>query len=441
MDHFPYLAHSYTERVTHFLSLFSILSMRILFRLLLLLILVAGIGISAQSARKYWAERNRPKFRTSSITKGDIIAVVNSTGEVKPVLSISVGSFVSGPIQDLYVDFNDEVTEGQLLAEIDPRIYEASVAGDKAVLAIRRGEINRVKADLARAIADEERANELQKKGAGYISQLEVDQFRYARQSLDAQLKVAEAGVAQAEASLENSEANLGYTRILSPVDGIVIDRKIEPGQTLAAQFQTPELFTVAPDIRDKMHIFASVDEADIGLIRSASDREQPVEFTVDAYPDELFVGEIEEIRLSPVVTQNVVTYPVVVSASNPDLKLMPGMTASLSFQIEHRDACVRIPNAALRFFPQVEHVREADKHIITGITEEEDSDVIVNESAVEKTTAASKKSQRYVWIWEDELLRALPVTIGIRDSRWSELVDGDVVPGTALVVAEKKDS
>lgn len=414
--------------------------MRILVRLLILLFLVASLTFGGYVARQQLEERNRPKFRTRAITDGDIAAVVNSTGEVKPVLSVSVGSFVSGPIQDLHVDFNDEVTKGQLLAEIDPRIYEASVAGDKAVLAIRRGEVNRVKADLGRAIADEQRANELQTKGAGYVSQVEVDQFRYARQSLEAQLKVAEAGVAQAEASLENSEANLAYTRIVSPVDGIVIDRKIEPGQTLAAQFQTPELFVVAPDIREKMHIFASVDEADIGLIRTASQNKQPVQFSVDAYPDELFEGQIEEIRLSPVVTQNVVTYPVVVSAPNPDLKLMPGMTASLSFRIDQRDQCARIPNAALRFFPQVEHVRESDRSIITGITEDEESDAVVNESAAEKTTAAANKAKRFVWVWEDKLLRAVPVTIGIRDSKWTEMLEGELETGAELVVAEKKD-
>ena len=149
------------------------------------------------------------------------------------------------------------------------------------------------------------------------------------------------------------SEANLDYTEIRSPVDGIVIDRKIDPGQTVAATFQTPELFIVAPDMRKEMHVFASVDEADIGLIRDAQESGQPVRFTVDAYPDDLFEGKIFQIRKSSTTTQNVVTYPVVVSAPNPDLKLLPGMTASISFQVA-RDATnvLRIPNAALRFYP-----------------------------------------------------------------------------------------
>ncbi|MCG8651206.1 MAG: efflux RND transporter periplasmic adaptor subunit, partial [Pirellulales bacterium] len=317
--------------------------MRIFVRLIILVGILAGLGGSAQWAQKYWKERNKPQFRTAKVSEGAIIAVVNSTGEVKPVLSVSVGSFVSGPIQELYVDFNEEVKAGQLLAEIDPRIYQAAVEGDRAVLSIRRGEVKRVQAELGGAIANERRADRLLAKGEGYISQEEVDQAHFARRSLEAQLIVAQAGVAQAEAALANSQANLQYTRIESPVDGIIIDRKIEPGQTLAAQFQTPELFVVAPDIRKEMHIFASVDEADIGLIRKAQRSKQPVEFSVDAYPEDLFTGTIKQVRLSPVVTQNVVTYPVIVSAPNEQNKLMPGMTANLSFQIAHRETCLRV--------------------------------------------------------------------------------------------------
>lgn len=414
--------------------------MRILVRLLIVVCIVAALGAAGFWGRNYWKQRNRPQFRTAEATEGSIVSVVNSTGEVKPVLSISVGSFVSGPIQALHVDFNDTVCKGQLMAEIDPRIYQASVASDRATLAIRKGEVKRVEADLAGAFADERRANELLGKGAGFISQDEVDQARFARQSLEAQLVVAQAGVAQAEASLENSEANLAYTRIESPVDGIVIDRKIEPGQTLAAQFQTPELFTVAPDIREEIHIFASVDEADIGLIRTANETGQPVEFTVDAYPDILFAGSIKQIRLSPVLTQNVVTYPVIVTAANPSQKLMPGMTANLSFQIEQRDDCLRVPNAALRFFPEAQHVRAEDRHLVTGVHDEDDeTDLIDHESAQEKTSAAAKRSHRYVWVWEEPWLKAIPVTIGIRDSQWTEVVEGEINSGDAFVIARKQ--
>ena len=402
--------------------------------------ILAALGGSVRWAQLYWQERNKPQFRTVNVSEGSITSVVISTGEVKPVLSVAVGSFVSGPILELHVDFNDEVKRGQLLAKIDPRIYQAVVEGDCAVLAIRRGEVKRVEADLGRAIADEKRADQLLEKGKSYISDGEVDQFRFARQSLEAQLVIAQAGVAQAEASLANSQANLEYTRIESPVDGTIIDRKIEPGQTLAAQFQTPELFVVAPNIRDEMHVFASVDEADIGLIRAAKDAGQSVEFSVDAYPQDLFRGSIKQVRLSPSMTQNVVTYPVIVSASNQDGKLMPGMTASLSFQIDRREHCVRIPNSALRFFPEVHLVRPEDKVIVTGISDQEDNDRVDEESAEEKASAASRKNDRYVWVWEEPFLRAIRVTVGIRDGTWTEMVYGDLKIGDALVVAKKQN-
>src|SRR5205085_6730669 len=173
----------------------------------------------------------------------------------------------------------------------------------------------------------------------------------------------------QARASLDTAEANLNYTRIISPVDGVIIDRKVDPGQTVAASFQVPEMFVVAPDMRKEMRVFASVDEADIGLIREAQQTGQPARFTVDAYPDDLFSGTIFQIRQNSTTNQNVVTYPVVVSAPNPDLKLLPGMTASISFQIAESKDAVRVPNAALRFFPDKAQVREEDRKLLEGRT------------------------------------------------------------------------
>ncbi|MGB1925137.1 MAG: efflux RND transporter periplasmic adaptor subunit [Rubripirellula sp.] len=413
--------------------------MRFLLKWLLILGFFAALGYGGIQGKKYWEQKQIPVFRMAKVTEGKLVSVVNSTGEVKPVLSVSVGTFVSGPIEKLHVDFNDKVTKGQLMAEIDSRLFEAAVAEDRALLGIRQAEVKRVESDLELAKLDLDRANRLRDRGEGFVSQVEVDQFRFKVESLEAQARIAEAGVKQAEAGLSNSEANLEFTRIVSPVDGVVIDRKIEPGQTLAAQFQTPELFVVAPDLRDEMHLFASVDEADIGLIREAAKQEQPVQFTVDAYPDDLFVGKVVQIRLSPIVAQNVVTYPVVVSAENKEQKLMPGMTASLSFQTGKRDRCVRIPNAALRFFPKVEHVRPEDKHLVLGVVDEQAVGVDIEESAQEKTALAAKRTKRYVWVWETPFLRAIPVTIGIRDSQWSELVEGNVLLEDELVIAEKK--
>ena len=215
----------------------------------------------------------------------------------------------------------------------------------------------------------------------------------------------------------------------------MIIDRKIDPGQTLAAQFQTPELFVVAPDMREKMHIYASVDEADIGLIRSAQEKGRPVHFTVDAYRDDLFEGQIEEIRFSSTELQNVVTYPVVVAAPNPELKLLPGMTASISFRVDESEDVIRIPNAALRFYPDIKHVREQDRKLLEGKDwereSEEDDDAM---SAMEKAAVRKERNRRHVWIVEGDFLKAVEVETGLSDSKYSELVSGDLTEGQKLV-------
>jgi len=253
--------------------------------------------------------------------------------------------------------------------------------------------------------------------------------------SLEAQFSVAEASIQQAFANLQNSLTNLAYTDITAPVAGIVIDRKIDRGQTLAAAFQTPQLFVVAPQMREKIHVHASIDEADIGLIRRAQELAMGVSFTVDAYPDDLFEGGVEEIRFSSTTTQNVVTYPVIVAAKNPDLKLLPGMTASISFQVDERKDVVRIPNAALRFYPKPEHVREEDRKILEGATTDEDQeDIAAAASAQERAENRRKRKDRHVWVKDGELLKAIEVEVGLSDNRYTELVSGELKEDQELV-------
>jgi HlyD family secretion protein len=413
-------------------------------RTLLIIATVLGLAGWAASgpAAHYFEQRNRPNFRQVKVVRRTISAVVNSSGEVKPVLSVSIGSFVSGPIIKLHVDFNDRVEKGELMAEIDPQIYIAAVEGARAALVTREADVIRVKALLQQAINDEKRSVALHKENHDFISQAEIDRFHFNRLQLEAQLKVADAAVQQAQASLNNSEANLGYTKILSPVDGIVINRKIDPGQTLAAQFQTPELFIIAPEMDKKMHIFASVDEADMGLIRRAQEEGRPVEFTVDAYPDDLFTGKIEQIRFSSTVTQNVVTYPVVVAAPNPDLKLLPGMTAELSFQIEKKEDALCVPNSALRFYPEMEQVREKDRAILEGAEDEaREAEETADSSAQEKAEAGAKRNRRHVWIAEGDKLQAVPIVMGISDSRFTEVKSGELAEGQQLVTGIKPRS
>ena len=402
---------------------------------------LGGIGTAAYfPASKYLRERAKIQYRTQTVIKGDITLVVNATGEVKPIQKVAIGSVVSGPVEKLYVDFNDPVKKDQILAEIDPKLYDSAALRDRAILKTREAEVQRASARLQQAVNAERRAMELRAINSEYISETELDELRFSKMAQEAELTVAETNVDQARANLENSETNLSYTKILAPVDGIIIDRKVDQGQTLAAQFQTPELFVIAPELDKLVNIFASVDEADIGLIRKAQTEGQPVRFTVDAYPNEIFEnGKIEQVRLASTVEQNVVTYPVVVETPNESLKLLPGMTANLSFQIEKKSGVVKIPNAALRFYPERLQVHPDDRKILDGVAEERSEDnVATNQSASETFDANQKRSERYVWYQDGDFLRAIKLRIGISDSRYTELLDTSLTEGKELVIGEK---
>jgi HlyD family secretion protein len=417
--------------------------MRKFVKFVIILLVLGGIGAAAyRPALDYWRQRNRPQWRTDQVVRGDLVAVVNATGQVRPVLSVQVGAFVSGPIVELPAEFNQEVKKDDLLARIDPAIYSAIVQQESAILRVREAEVQRVQALLQQARNDEQRGEALRARNIDFLSDTEWDQLQFNRMSLEAQLLLAEASVDQAKASLKNAEANLDYTYIRSPVDGIVIDRKIDPGQTLASQFQTPELFIVAPQMREKMHVHALIDEADIGLILEAQLRGLKVEFTVDAYLDDLFPGVIEEIRYSSSTTQNVVTYPVIVAAANPDLKLLPGMTANLSFVVDERKDVLKVPNAALRFFPEAQHVREADRGLLEGAGDADREDKMASErqiSADERSRARQRRTQRHVWIEDGELLRAVAVEMGLSDSRHTEIISGELKESQPLVTGQQK--
>ena len=450
--------------------------MRTFIKVFLVLTVLSALGYWGVTKGQQWlAERNKPRFRTAVVEKGDLRITVNATGQLEPTLSVRVGSFVSGPILELHVDHNDEVKAQQVLAKIDPRIYIASVQRDEAALGARVGDVARVQAELQRARNDEKRSAALKAENEDFISQSELDQYRFARMSLEAQLLISESSVKQARANLENSEANLAYTEIRSPVDGTVIDRLIDQGQTLAAQFQAPELFVIAPRMREEMLIRASIDEADIGLIRDAKEANQPVFFSVDAYPEVVFTdAKIQQIRLSSSTTQNVVTYPVIVSTPNPDLKLLPGMTANLTFQVRELKGILKVPNAALRYFPDKELVREEDQKLLELNLAPEPADDAVTSSEtppvddVYKATIASSK--RIVWIQETQAdrtrsakatavespsgvssestsdpsklltgkLRGISIQIGDSDYQFTQVVSGEVKPGDELIAGVK---
>ena len=401
---------------------------RFLIWLSIVLVILTSAGGAAWYGHRVW-QNGKGKYRTFTVRRGNITQVVNSTGTIQPVRSVQVGAFVSGPIQQVLVDFNAKVTKGQLMARIDPRTYQATVAHQEASLARSRADLNRVKAFLEQAVRNEKRCLRLQSTRA--IAETDVDQSVTDRKSFEAQLALGQAAIREAEANLATARTNLDFTEIKAPVDGIVIDRRVDPGQTVAASFQTPVMFIVAPDLEKKVYVFASVDEADIGLIRDAQARGQPATFTVDAYPKDNFEGKIAQVRLNPSTVQNVVTYTVVVESANRELKLLPGMTASLSFQIATRTDVLTVPNAALRFTPKPDEVCADDRSIIEGESEEDKLEAALNPEG----SPGQYPSRRHVWITDGDFLHAVEVVTGLEDKSLTELVPGGLTEGQKLVV------
>ena len=290
-------------------------------------IVVAVVLIGALAAGGWFLLKNKgngPQFRTEKVTRGDLHATVTATGTVSAVTTVLVGTQVSGTIKELFVDFNSPVKQGQLLAQIDPALSEAKVAQAKANLQAAEANVEKAQVALQDATRTMERNRTLFAKN--YIARSDLDTAETSQLSAAAQVNAAKAQVEQSRAALQQEETNLRYTRILSPVDGVVISRNVDIGQTVAASFQTPTLFSIAQDLT-QMQIDTNVDEADIGRVRVG----QTVQFTVDAYPDVTFPGKVSEIRNAPITVQNVVTYDVVIKVANRERKLKPGMTANVS--------------------------------------------------------------------------------------------------------------
>lgn len=298
--------------------------------------LVAALAAAGWWAWGTWNQRTvkplEERYQIEEIGRGDVVQTVTANGTLNPVVLVSVGTQVSGTVRKLHTDFNDRVKEGQVLLELDPTLFRAAVEQS-------RGNVANAEAALKLAQANEKRMREL--FGQEYVSRQDLDQAVQAREAAQAQLRVS-------QGQLARDTANVNYSVIRSPVSGVVVSRQVDVGQTVAASFQTPTLFQIAQDLT-RMQINTNVAEADIGKVRMG----QEVNFTVDAFPGKTFKGEIRQIRLNPIIQQNVVTYNVVVSVANPDLTLLPGMTAYISVQVDQRTDVLRVPTAALRFRPR----------------------------------------------------------------------------------------
>jgi HlyD family secretion protein len=285
------------------------------------------------------------RYRTDPVTRGDLSVAISATGNLEALSTVVIGTQVSGTIERVEVDFNDKVTRGQVLARIDPATVQARAEQAGAGLASARAQLAQAQASLRNAEADYARKRDLLSRQL--IARSDADAALAARDQARAQVTSAQASIRQQQATVDSAQTDIGYTVIRSPVDGVVLERAVEPGQTVAASLQTPVLFRIAEDLR-RMRIVLAVDEADIGRIRAG----QQVEFTVDAFPDRRFGGTVDQVRLAAGNTNNVVSYPVVVAVDNPDLVLLPGMTANAEIRIERRTGVLTVANAALRWRP-----------------------------------------------------------------------------------------
>ena len=311
----------------------------------MLVIVLLAAGITVYGYLAYGTSEFIPEVRTTTVTQGDIVDAVGATGALEAVTTVNVGSQVSGMIEELSVDFNSIVRAGDVIMRLDPSLFETQVEQARANLIRAEADTERLRVSLDDARVQLRRAEDLAARQL--ISETELEAAQVTVRSTEAQLKSSEAAITQAMASLNQNEVNLEHTVIRAPIDGIVISRLVDAGQTVAASLQAPELFVIAADLT-KMRVIANIDESDVGRIRP----NQRVTFTVDAFPGEEFEGLVSQIRLEPVVTQNVVTYATVVDAPNPDLRLKPGMTATIALETARRENVLRVPNAALRFRP-----------------------------------------------------------------------------------------
>ncbi|MDP9035541.1 MAG: efflux RND transporter periplasmic adaptor subunit [Myxococcota bacterium] len=395
---------------------------------------LAAAGAAVLIAGLMWSSKHRPpppaRFVTAAVGVGDVIEKVQATGTVQPLLQVNVGAQVSGRVSQVFVDFNSIVKKGQTLAEIDPLIYGTQVNAQQANLAAQRAQLTQAKASMASMSAQAdtariafERVQRLYQANLASKSDFDAAKGNYdsVRAQLDATAANVEsqrAGIAAQTAQLGQSTANLGYTKIYSPVDGVVVTRGIDPGATVVASFQAPVLFVIAQDLR-KMRVLADVDEADVGKLRQGME----ADCVVDAFPGDIFHGVVSQIRFSPNNVSGVVTYPAVVEVENPEEKLRPGMTATLTVRTHEAHSVARLPNAALRYRPTPPLGPDG-------------------KPVPQPPDAPLAKGQGRVWVLTsdkpgDEKDEPRVVSIGITDGIYTELDDPQLAPGSKVVTDE----
>ena len=375
--------------------------------------LVCLLLVAAAGAWWNWGTSTPPQYTIAEVTRGPIARTVTATGTVNPELTIIVGTYVSGVIQELYCDYNTVVKKGQSCAKIDPRPYQTIVDQSRANLAVARAQLAKDKANLTYTKVRYERTARLVQTNA--TSQDAVDAAKSNYEQTEAQILFDEATIQQRQAMLDAAQVNLDYTNIVSPVDGVVVSRNVTVGQTVAASFQTPTLFLIATDLT-KMQVDTNVSESDIGGIKLGD----ASTFTVDTFPKRTFHGKVSQVRQSPQTVQNVVTYDVVVSVDNSDLSLKPGMTAAVQIVVDKRTDALRIPNQALRYAPSASRGAGSGLHSHPA------------------AGGAEGANGGQVWVLRGGQPTAIPVTLGLEDDSFTEIVRGDLKPGDEVITAEQ---
>lgn len=350
-------------------------------------------------------------YKTEKIERATISKYVTATGTINPVRTVIIGSQVTGLISKLYADFNSVVKAGQIVAQVDPIPFEHQVKKAEAALATAVASLQKAKVNSKNNRRTYHRSKKLFAKKVVSIEDLDAARTTYYAGMAD--VKLAEAQVLQAKASLEIAKTDLKHTVIVSPLNGIVISRNVDVGQTVVSSFQTPTLFNIAEDLVH-MQVNTNVDEADIGMIKVGQD----AKFTVDAFPEDLFEGKVSEIRMAPIIFQNVVTYDTIISVDNSSLKLKPGMTANTSILVASSENVLRVPNAALRYTPSESLRTEANKKTFTD-------------------RKFARKTTTHIWLLDNGTLKQVPVKLGIGDDSFTEILEGEIQEGWEVVIGE----
>lgn len=353
----------------------------------------------------YWRDGGvKQEYVTQKLQKGDITEKVTASGIINPISTVNIGTQVSGTIAEIFVDYNSKVAKDQLLAQIDPALFEATVAQRAAALNIAKAEVEVVKNDI---VYYKKHLNRIKKLNSSqYSADKELESAQRDYNNAIVQLGLKEAQVSQAQAALNSAETELRYTKIISPVDGIVVSKEVEVGQTVAASFQTPTLFNVAEDLT-KMQIEASVVEADIAKVEEG----QTAEFSVDSFPDETFYGIVSQVRNNPVTTSNVVTYEVIIEIDNKNLKLKPGMTANVDIVTAQKQDVWLAPNQALRFY-------------------------VTDENGITK-----RYKDKGVWILDNGKPKRIKIATGVADDDKTEIMSNELNDKMVLIVEDKNNA